>query len=169
MSYFKLLYLTFAIFVCSYSSVCANNLYGFWQTVDNQTHLPTSVVAVYPYQGKIYGKIVANFDKQGNLDETIYQPRSRATGIQGQPYYCGLDIIWVSPASGREPAKGHVVDPRSGKVYSAKLWVERENLVLRGEFMMFGKNEVLFPFPEQNFNTRFQKLDLYQLTPASIH
>ena len=169
MSYFKLFYFTFAFFVFVNSSAYANNLYGFWQTVDNQTHQPTSIIAVYPYQGKIYGKIVASYDKQGNLEETLYQPHSRAPGLQGRPYYCGLDIIWVSPATAREPAKGHVLDPRSGKVYSAKLWVEKGNLVLRGELMVFGKNEVLVPFPEQNFNATFQKPDLYQLIPASIH
>ena len=169
MPYFKLLYLTFAIFVCSFSSACANHPYGFWQTVDAQTHLPTSVIAVYPYQGKIYGKIIASFDSRGNLEETIYQPCNRAPGLQGYPFYCGLDIIWASPASGKEPAKGQLIDPRSGKTYTAKLWVERGNLVLRGELMMFGKNEVLLPFPDHNFNSGFQKPDLYQLIPASFH
>ena len=165
---FKFLYFCLAVFLCSYSSVSANDLYGFWQTVDNQTHQPTSIIAIYPYQGMIFGKIVASYDKQGNLEETLYQPRSRARGLQGRPYYCGLDFIWVSPAiaTAREPAKGHVIDPRSGKVYSAKLWVEKGNLVLRGELMMFGKNEILLPFPEQNFNAGFQKPNLYQIIPT---
>lgn len=169
MPIFKLIYFIFAILICSFATASASNICGFWQTIDPKTHLPTSVIAVYPYQGKIYGKIVANYDARGVLDETIYSPRSRAPGIQGQPYYCGLDIIWVAPSGGREPAKGHVVDPRSGKVYTAKLWVEKGNLILRGELMMFGKNEVLTPFPEQNFNRVFEKPDLYQLTPASFH
>lgn len=171
MSYIKLIYLSFMIFGCSYTSASASNVCGFWQTVDNQTHQPTSIIAFYPYQGKIYGKIIASYDKQGNLDETLYIPRSRAKGRQERPHYCGLDIIWVNPtiATVREPAKGHVVDPRSGKIYSAKLWIEKGNLVLRGEFMMFGKNEVLLPCPEQNFIDGFQKPDLYHLIPTSFH
>ena len=166
---FKLLYLALAILLYSHSSAFASNFYGFWQTIDHKTHMPTSLIAIYPYQGKIYGKILANYDAQGNLDETLYKPRSRAGGLQGRPYYCGLDILSISPSSGRDPAKGHVIDPRNGKVYTAKVWLDKGNLVLRGELLIFGKNEVLIPYSQQHFNTGFQLPDLYQLTPISFH
>ncbi len=156
-------YLFISVFIFCCSTMWASTIYGFWQTVDKKTHLPTSVIAVYPYQGKIYGKIIASCNKKGAIEETIYAPKSRAKGVSGKPYYCGLDIIALSPQKGGEPAQGHVVDPRNGNVYDAKVWVEKGKLVLRGELLMFGRNELLYPFNDQNF----KKPDLYSLVPSN--
>jgi uncharacterized protein (DUF2147 family) len=159
----KLLLLT--LFFLGITTGYTQDLTGFWQTVDKKTHKPNSVIAVYPYQGKYIGRIVATFSKDGMIDETIYNPQSRAPGVVGKPYYCGLDFIWVSPDH-TGVYKGYVIDPQGGKSYSAKMWKENGNLILRGELAMFGRNEVLYPFPAQNFNTYFQEPDIYSFVPV---
>ena len=145
----------------------ADDLTGFWQTMDKQTKQPTSVIAIYPYKGKYYGRIIATFNK-GVLQETVDHPQSRAPGMEGNPYYCGLDIVWVVEPQGKGKYKGYVVDPENGKVYNAKLWREKGNLILRGEVFVFGRNEVWPPFPDQKFNANFKKPDLTKFVPQ-IH
>jgi hypothetical protein len=61
--------------------------------------------------------------------------------------------------------KGYVIDPRKGRVYDAVLWRDHENLILRGELWIFGKNTTWPPFPEENFNESFPKPDLSSLIP----
>src|ERR1700752_4732623 len=78
----------------------ADGIMGFWQTMDKNTHKPSSVIAFYSYEGKLYGKIIATYDKEGKIDDTLYHPTDRAPGISGNPYYCGLDIVWDGKPDG---------------------------------------------------------------------
>lgn len=144
----------------------ADEISGFWQTMNKKTDKPSSVIAVYSYQGKYYGRIIATYDDEGVIAETIYAPKTRAPGIQGEPYYCGLDIVWdAKPNSNNERYKGYVVDPRKGKVYNAELWNRDGDLILRGELFIFGKNVVWPPFDESNFTSTFKKPDLAAFVP----
>lgn len=154
------------ILLCLGTLVHADEIAGFWQTMDKKTNLPTSVVAIYSYQGKYYGRIIATCDKQGRIDETIYHPKTRAPGIVGEPYYCGLDIVWnAKPNDSDERYKGYVVDPQKGKVYNAELWYRNGNLILRGELFIFGKNVVWPPFNEDKFTADFKKPDISTFVP----
>jgi uncharacterized protein (DUF2147 family) len=158
-------YLLF-VFLLS-SSLHADNVAGFWQTMNKKTNLPTSVVAVYPYEGKYYGRIIAIYNEEGILQETIYNPKKRAPSLVGDPFYCGLDIVWdAKPNTSNGHYKGYVIDPRKGKVYNAQIWKKGENLVLRGEVFVFGKNITWPPFPEKNFTKDFKKPDLSDFVPS---
>ncbi len=76
-------------------SVLAADIVGFWKTIDDATKKAQSVVAVYPYKGKYYGRIVATYDEHtGELKDTIYTPDERAPGVVGDPHYAGLDLIY---------------------------------------------------------------------------
>jgi uncharacterized protein (DUF2147 family) len=144
---------------------CSEEVTGFWQTYNNKTKKPTSVIAVYPYQGNYYGRIIATYDDDGSLKDTIWNPQSRAPGIVGKPYYCGLDIVWSARPTKNDKLKGHVFDPRKGRVYNALLWRDGNNLILRGEVLMFGKNMTWPPFPDDKFTAEFKKPDLATFVP----
>lgn len=143
----------------------ADDIAGFWQTL-NKDNKPSSVIAVYLYEGKYYGRIIGTYNKQGELDDTIYHPKSRAPGIVGNPYYAGLDIVWDAHPGNGNRFKGHVVDPRSGKIYNAELWKKKENLILRGELFIFGKNVTWPPFPESKFTADFKKPNTASFVPV---
>src|SRR5271168_673542 len=87
-------FLSLLFLLCLGSTIQAEDVTGFWQTMNKKTNLPSSVIAIYAYQGRYYGKIIATYDKDGVLDETIYHPKTRAPGVVGNPYYCGLDIVF---------------------------------------------------------------------------
>lgn len=153
--------------LCLISTAFAEDLSGFWQTMDKKTKLPTSVIAVYSYQGKYFGKIVATCNNQGVIEESLDHPKSRAPGLVGMPYYCGVDIIWACSPDGNGVYKGHVIDPREGKRYNAKIWKENGNLILRGELLMFGRNEILTACPLDKFNSYFVRPNLAALVPVA--
>jgi uncharacterized protein (DUF2147 family) len=169
-SYFgpkRVLQLAFLFFLCLSSTVIAEDITGFWQTINKKTNRPSSVVAVYSYEGKYYGRIIATYDKQGKIDDSIYHPKGRAPGIIGNPYYSGLDIVWnVEPKRDSRKYKGYVVDPKEGKIYDAEIWKDKDKLVLRGEVFIFGKSVTWPPFPESGFNEEFKKPDLTTFVPV---
>lgn len=156
--------------ICSINLVRADDsdITGFWETINKRTNQPSSVIAIYKYQGKYYGRIIATFNEDGEIDDTMYHPKSRAPGIVGDPFYSGIDIVFnVTPMDGNEGVfKGYITDPKKGKVYDAKLWREDKNLILRGEVFIFGKNIVWPPFPENQFNENFKKPDLSKFVPT---
>lgn len=143
-----------------------SDITGFYQNINKETNRPNSVIAIYPYQGKYYGRIIATYNAQGVMEDTMYHPIDRATGVVGNPFYCGLDIVWTSTSDSRGYYIGNVIDPRDGKIYNAKLWKEKGNLILRGEVFVFGKNVVWPPFPEENFTAKFKKPDLTKFVPV---
>ncbi len=156
--------LAFLLFLCSILQ--AEDITGFWQTIDSKTHQPSSVVALYPYEGKYYGRIIGTYNDKGQIDDSIYTPKSRATGIAGSPYYCGFDFVWDATFEGGGRFAGYVTDPRDGKTYDAEIWRKGDNLILRGELFMFGRNEVWPPFPDSRFNDQFKKPDLSTFIPV---
>jgi uncharacterized protein (DUF2147 family) len=163
----KSIYILIFFIGITFSIRATEDLSGFWQTIDKKTKLPTAVIAIYSYQGKYFGRIVATYNKQGTIDETIYQPQSRAPGLVGNPYYCGLDIIWACSPDDKGYCKGHVIDPKEGKKYTAKIWKENGNLILRGELFLFGRNETLRPFSAEKFNQSFQQPNLTTFVPVA--
>ncbi len=153
------------VFLFFFSYAKADDLTGFWMTLNKKTKSPSSVIAIYPYEGQYYGRIIATYNSEGIMDDTIYQPKDKAPGIIGTPYYSGLDIVWTTKGGNNSKYKGYVVDPTKGKIYTAKLWRSGENVILRGELLIFGKNVTWPPFPEANFTKDFPKPDLSTFIP----
>lgn len=146
------------------STLSANDIVGFWMTIDDHTKRPSSIIAIYPYEGRYYGRIIGTYNQDGVLDDTIYNPKSRAPGIRGNPHYAGLDIVTINHPRGSKYT-GYVMDPRNGKVYDAEVWRQSKNLVLRGKVLIFGRNVVWPPFDEKNFTKDFKKPDLASFVP----
>jgi uncharacterized protein (DUF2147 family) len=140
------------------STLISQEINGFWKRLNEKTGNTQCVVAVYKYQGKYYGRIVSTYDKNGKLEATIDAPKTRAPGIVGKPFYCGMDLIWNLESIGSK-YQGKIVDPQKGKVYNAKLWVEGGKLVVRGELLFFGRNELWHPVSQADFSAGFKQPD----------
>ncbi|MDE3055285.1 MAG: DUF2147 domain-containing protein [Verrucomicrobiota bacterium] len=127
---------------------------GFWKTV-NEEGVTQCVVAVYSYDGMHYGRIIGSYDENGKFSDTIWAPKKRAPGMEGDPYYSGLDLIWFLVDSGAK-CKGKIVDPEHGKIYNAELWVgENGNLVVRGKLLFFGRSQEWLPAGKSDFPKGF--------------
>lgn len=150
----------------STSLIAAEDIVGFWKTTDEETNKPESIVAIYEHGGKYFGRIIATYDDKGEkVIETIDNPKTRAPGVTGNPFYAGLDIIWDLKKEGNKYVDGEVLDPEQGKVYGAEAWRQGPNLIMRGQLLFFGRNQTWPPALESDFPSGFKKPNLNELTP----
>ncbi len=159
------------IFLCIFcllafaNTLLAQDIVGFWKSMDGKTKHRQSVIAIYEYQGRYYGRIILTYNDDGSLEDTIYAPKNRAPGVIGKPFYAGMDIIWDLEPYGSKYKNGSILDPEHGKVYDAELWVENNKLIVRGEFFIFGRNQTWPAATESDFPPNFKKPDLTKLVP----
>src|SRR5580704_5751150 len=75
------------------ASFATEDIGGFWKTINEQGEAQC-IIAVYEYDDVYYGRIIGSYNDKGVMDDSIYNPRKRAPGVVGEPFYSGLDIIW---------------------------------------------------------------------------
>ena len=103
---------------------------GYWTTIDDETREAKSVVRIYEYQGKVYGRVV----------EVLKNKQARAK-LPDNPLIEGLDIIWDLEKKGDRYESGEILDPKKGKVYGCELWREGNDLIVRGKIAFLGRNQ----------------------------
>jgi len=119
---------------------------GTWATYDDVTGEKKSHVEIYERNGKIYGKIIQLFLGPEDPED----PKCKECD-EDDPRYnqriMGMEIIQGLEKDGDEYADGTVLDPENGSVYKCKLWIEGENLVLRGYigFSLLGRSQTWKP------------------------
>ncbi len=137
---------------------------GIYQTIDDETNNPKSIVALYEHQDKLAGRIIALYDAEGKISDTPSNPIRVADQVDGQPKYVGLDIIWnmTWDADDDEYTGGKIMDPKSGKIYSSVIWqdADKTKLQVRGKIGPFGRTQTWnvinvsdLPVELQNINT----------------
>lgn len=141
----------------------AEEIVGFWKTINDEGKAQC-IIAVYEYEGLCYGRIIGTFGANGNMKDSIYKPVEKAPGVVGDRYYSGLDIIWYLEDNGYK-FKGKILDPEHGKVYTAELWREFENLIVRGKLGPFGRSQTWQAAIDSDFPKDFKKPDLKALIP----
>ncbi len=112
-------------------AVAAQDIAGIWKTIDDETGQAKSLVQIYAYQGKMYGRVVTLFKNQDK----------KAVGIKGDPKILGLDVIWGLEDEGNRWKGGKILDPQKGKIYGCEIWREGNNLIVRGKIGPFGRNQ----------------------------
>lgn len=144
----------------------AEDIGGFWKTIDEKTGEAQAVIALYEHDGLYYGKIIGSYGADGQMKDTIYTPIKRATGLTKAkaPFYSGLDIIWFLVDRGAK-FKGKILDPEHGDVYNSELWIDNGNLVVRGKLLMFGRSQTWLRATEADFPKGFKIPDLKKMVP----
>ncbi|MGQ9425150.1 DUF2147 domain-containing protein [Gilvimarinus sp. F26214L] len=117
-----LLFMTFAIFPLAHGEIT-----GTWQTIDDESGEAKSIVEIYEREGKYFGKVK---DLLLKPDDTVCEECDGS--LKDQPVV-GMEIITDMEKDGEELTGGEILDPETGKVYRAKLWLEDDNtLKVRG-------------------------------------
>ncbi|MBQ7413394.1 MAG: DUF2147 domain-containing protein [Alphaproteobacteria bacterium] len=127
--------LTFVFWAAS--SWAAADIEGFWTTIDDETNEAKSIVQIYEYRGKYYGRIV-----------DLLKNKEAKANLPNSPAIIGLDIIWDLEPDGKHYSGGEILDPKKGKVYGCEIWRDGENLVVRGKIAFFGRNQTWKPTPD---------------------
>ena len=152
-------------------SLRAGAFTGFYQTIDDETNKPKSIVALYNYDdGKLGGRVVALYGDDGKVSETLKAPIKKADKIKGAPFMSGLDIIWNMKLDDGEYRGGKIMDPKSGKVYSSVMWKEKgelDKLRVRGKIGPFGRTQTWNVLKTTALPKDLQKLDMTKWTPKT--
>lgn len=133
----------------SCSSTSDEGITGLWKSHDQHSDKPQALIVIYKYKGSYYGRMLATYDDNGKIKDTILEKKEMAPGVVGNPPYCGLDFIYgVKREENSTPElpkyEGKIIDPEKGKTYTVELWREGNDLVVRGEIWIFGKN-IIWP------------------------
>ena len=133
-----------ALTVCA-AALAADDITGLWKGLDEETGETKMLAYLYEYQGRGYGRMVATYH-EGVLREFMGGPVSDiADKWAGNPAYVGMDLIWDMEDRGSKWKKGCICDAEKGKIYGCEMWIEGENLVVRGKVGPFGGNQIWFP------------------------
>ncbi len=131
------------LFGCSTSSEesVEEGITGLWKSRDQKSDKPRSLVAIYQYQDKYYGRMLATYDDEGKIEDTILEQKDKAKGVVGNPPYCGMDFVYdVEEEDDGDRFRGKIIDPSKGNIYNVELWIQGDVLIVRGELWIFGKN-----------------------------
>lgn len=162
----KIILSCFLYLLCFGTFLSAADVVGFWKTISDKTGKPESILAIYEYRGTYYGRLVATYDDSGRIDATMNRPNGRAPGVEGNPYYAGLDIMWGLKPDGNKYSNGKIMDPEKGRIYDAEMWTKDGMLYVRGKIWIFGANQIWPPAQDSDFPADFNKPDLTAFTPS---
>ena len=117
------------------------NIIGKWKTIDDETKLPKSVVEIYKKDnGKYYGKIIKLFPKEGNDPDPIVKDGDKKDPRFGRKII-GLEIVKDLEKDDDEYSGGTIYDPKKGKEYKCKMWIEKGKLMVRGYVLFFHRTQ----------------------------
>ncbi|RNC79828.1 MAG: DUF2147 domain-containing protein [Winogradskyella sp.] len=132
MKYVKFL---IALLICL--STNAQDIFGKWKTIDDETGEEKSIVNIYKKEGKIYGDIVELLNnKKPNPLCDVCKGKNKNKPI------LGMTIINNMKPEDDVYEGGTILNPSNGKVYKCRLKMEEPNkLQVRGYVAFFYKTQ----------------------------
>ena len=142
-------------------------VFGYWKIIDDETGKARSIIGIYKYEGKLYGRLILNIDDAGAPNDSIYSPVEKAEMLPDQPYYAGLDIIWELEWRDGKWKGGTILDPEKPKAYNSEIWYDgdKEQLVVRGKVGPFGRSQFWVPVAKNDLPADFILPDMSQWKP----
>ncbi len=130
------------LFLAFASFAQAQDIFGKWKTIDDNTGKPRSIVEITEKDGKAYGKILKLFREPGEEQDPICD---ECTDYRKDKKVIGLTIITDMVKDDDEWEDGEILDPENGKVYDCKMWVEDGKLQVRGYVAFFFRTQTWLP------------------------
>ena len=130
-------------FLLSINSIFATNqsCVGKWTTYDEESGKKKSTVELYKIDGKLYGKILYLYPKEGREDNPVC--KKCADDRKGK-HIVGMQIVRGLVWNGSEWEEGKILDPENGKIYTVSMWLDSENpnkLNVRGYIGIFFRTQ----------------------------
>ena len=116
----------------------AQDIFGQWKTIDDETNKPKSIVEIYEQDGKAYGKIIELFRGPDEDPDPICD---ECTDYRKDKKVLGMVIINEMEQDDDEWNSGEILDPKNGKVYDCKIWREGDKLMVRGYVAFFFRTQ----------------------------
>jgi len=145
------------------------HILGYWKTADKQVGNTQAVVAVYRYDGKIYARIIALYNPDTKeIEDDIYRQKNRDMNIEGNPPYCGMDILFgLQHDRDARFNNGRILNPKNGKSYAATVnLLENDTLRATGRYLLFRRNMYMLKVDNTIFPENFTIPDETTFTPV---
>ena len=135
----RYLILSLALIACLGSM--GQSVVGTWKTIDDETGREKSVVEITERDGKLYGTVIKLFrlpteDQDPSCDDCEDDRKDQKV--------MGMEIIRDMEPDGDEWEDGTICDPKDGKIYDCKLWVDEDDsnkLQVRGYVLFFYRTQ----------------------------
>jgi len=111
-----------------FPTVFAGNISGNWTTTDDKTGKVRSIVQLTELNNTVSGQIIKVFPNPGDTGIC-----SNCPGTFKNKKIQGLHFIWDLKKNGENTwDDGKILDPKSGKIYRAKITLDGNKLFVRG-------------------------------------
>lgn len=121
----------------------AQDIFGKWKTIDDETGKPKSIVEITEKDGKAYGKILKLFREPDEDQDPICDD---CTDYRKDKKVLGMTIITDMEKDDDEWDDGEILDPKNGKIYDCKLWLADDGtLKVRGYIVFFFRTQTWLP------------------------
>jgi uncharacterized protein (DUF2147 family) len=134
-----LLFISSSLIVKGQSSIV-----GKWLTIDDETNKPRSTVEIVERNGKYFGKVI-NIVSQPDEDPDPVCNKCLPEDDRFNKKIIGLEILRDMQKNGDEYSEGTILDPKNGKIYRSKIWIEDNTLKLRGYWGPFFRTQTWLP------------------------
>ena len=136
----------FIFFIVGISfSTHAQTVLGKWKTIDDETGKPRSIVEIYQKGNEYYGKIIKLFREPSEPQDPVCV---KCEDDRKGKKIIGMEIIRKLKKDGSEFEDGTILDPKKGKVYDCKMWVEGGALKVRGYIAFLYRTQTWQPYKE---------------------
>jgi uncharacterized protein (DUF2147 family) len=136
--------LFFALIFISTAASAQLSVIGKWKTIDDNTGKERSVVEIFEKGSKVHGKIIKLYREKGEDPDPICDECDEDDD-RYKKKIIGMEIIRDMLKAGVELAEGTIMDPDNGKIYRCKIWVEDNELKVRGYLGPFYRTQTWLP------------------------
>jgi len=135
----RLNFLFLGLLLAAANAFAGNNaVIGQWQTIDDKTREPKSIVRIYKQGDKVYGKIIKLFRKPGEDPDPVCV---KCTDDRKGKKIIGMVIVEGLTNDRDDWSGGTILDPANGKIYRCKIWFDGGQLKVRGYWGFFYRTQ----------------------------
>jgi len=143
---------------------------GYYKSINTQQQVTTSIIAVYKYNQKMYGRIIVAFNEDtGEFIESYLSPRSRIQVHNSKPFLLEVDLFYDLEQDGDRYIKGKVLDVKTSEIFNAHIWKDKNDLILKGLFGPLGMKYRFYEATYEDFPSHVPVPPLDSFTPYSFN
>jgi uncharacterized protein (DUF2147 family) len=133
-------YLVCLFVLIGFASAEAQEITGRWKTIDDETGNERSIVEIFERQGKYFGKIIKIFPAAGEEPDPVCN-ECPEDDSRYKRKIIGMEILRDLEKKEESYDDGNILDPKNGKIYRCKLWMDGPELKVRGYWGPFFRTQ----------------------------
>ncbi len=110
---------------------------GYWKTIDDKTGNLKSIVRIWKENGKLKGRILKIFPKEGEDPDPVCD---KCKGDLKNQKTIGMVFMWGFFREANKWIEGEIVDPENGKQYHCQIYTVKNGKELK----VFGYIRIIF-------------------------